>query len=103
MARRQREQADIEVMKASLLLFENALGRTRRVTTSMREQANTLGGGWTGAAAGDFTAALNAWLDDCATVQRQLEIVTESIRKSTGEHMRARTGPVEPAEGKEPG
>ncbi|NEA68421.1 hypothetical protein [Streptomyces sp. SID12488] len=107
MARRQREQADIEGMKASLLRLENVLGRTRQVTTSMRDQANTLGADWTGAAAGDFNAALNAWLDDCATVERQLEIVTERLRKSTGEHARALTGTGDgaggPTEGKRTG
>jgi WXG100 family type VII secretion target len=78
------QTVDIAGMKAAYPAFESALTSTKSSHDSMMDQENTLRQSWKGDAANGFLSALDQWLDNCATVQQQLQIVTDKLAEHTG-------------------
>jgi WXG100 family type VII secretion target len=97
MAQAQPTAVDVDGMRAALPHFEQALTETGSALTNMQSQATTLEGGWTGDAASAFIGALNAWLENCATVKKQLQIVTDKLETLTGAYHQVHTSTTDSA------
>ncbi|MFF4490849.1 WXG100 family type VII secretion target [Streptomyces sp. NPDC001544] len=88
---------DVEGMRAALPHFEQALTETGSAFTNMQSQVNTLESTWKGDAGSTFLNALNTWLENCDTVKKQLQIVTEKLESLTGEYGRVHTSTTDAA------
>ncbi|MGW2637358.1 WXG100 family type VII secretion target [Streptomyces sp. NPDC001348] len=88
---------DVEGMRAALPHFEQALTETASAYTNMHDQAITLESNWKGDARSAFVSALNTWLENCDTVKKQLQIVTEKLESLTGEYGRVHTSTTDSA------
>lgn len=97
MAEAQPTTVDVAGMRAALPHFEQALTETGSAFTNMQSQATTLEGGWKGDAASTFISALNTWLENCDTVKKQLQIVTDKLEAQTGTYDRVHTSTTDSA------
>ncbi|MEU8718386.1 WXG100 family type VII secretion target [Streptomyces sp. NPDC048663] len=77
-------RVDVEGMRAALPHFEQALTETASAFSNMQTQASTLESSWHGDARTVFISALNNWLENCDTVKKQLQIVTDKLESLTG-------------------
>ncbi|MEU3795728.1 WXG100 family type VII secretion target [Streptomyces fructofermentans] len=71
-------------MKSAQGSFQDALDEVNRSYTQMSSQIGTLRSSWTGDASSTFLGAMDAWLQDFATVRSQLNLMYEKLQSSTG-------------------
>lgn len=88
----QETNVDIQGMKNAVPHFESAHSSIKGKYQMMSEQYTALCANWSTDNDGgsmEFRQALHDWLENCNTINQQLQIVTEKLKENIGGYERA--------------